>query len=217
MSEFVVFGLGRFGLNVALSLTRGGYPVLGVDSDEDIVRRTSAEIDTVVCADATNEETLRELGLERVSCAVVAIGAESTEASILTTALLKQIGVPRIVARAVTDLHARVLHTIGAQQVINPEAEMGLRLARQLAQPNVLDRFDLSEHAQVAEVALPEAFAGKSLAELELRRRYGISVIAVRRKGVVRATIDVAEPFESGDAIVIVGAPAAVRRIASVT
>lgn len=217
MTDFVVFGLGRFGRNVALSLTRDGYPVLAVDEDEDIVRKISAEIDTAVCADATNEDALRELGLERVTCAIVAMGAESTEASILTTALLRQIGIPRIVARAITDLHARVLHTVGAHQVINPEAEMGLRLARQLVQPNVLELFDLSDHAQVAEVALPEAFAGKNLAELELRKRYGISVMAVRRRGVVRASIDVGEPFESGDTLVVVGTPTAVRRIAALT
>ncbi len=215
MSEFVVFGLGRFGGNVALSLVRDGHPVLGVDIDEEVVRKMSVDIDTVVRVDATDEEAVLDLGLKRMSCAVVAMGAESTEASIFTTALLRQIGVPRIVARAITDLHARVLHTVGAHQVVNPEAEMGLRVARQLAQPNVLERFELGENAVVAEITVPEAFVGRSLVELELRRQYEISVVAVRRQGVVRATVDVNEPFESGDTLVIVGAPTSVRRVAA--
>jgi trk system potassium uptake protein TrkA len=215
MTDFVVFGLGRFGGNVALRLAQDGHPVLAVDINEEVVRKISTDIDTVVCADATDEDALQELGLQRMSCAVVAMGAESTEASILTTALLRQIGVPRIVARAITELHARVLHNVGAHQVVNPEAEMGLRLARQLSQPNVLDRFDLGENAQVAEIAVPEAFVGKNLMELDLRREYGISVVAFRRHGTIQASIDVTEPFESGDALVIVGSPTAVQRVAA--
>jgi trk system potassium uptake protein TrkA len=215
MTEFVVIGLGRFGGNVARSLALDGHPVLAVDIDEEVVRKISDDIDTVVRADATDEVVLQELRLQRMSRAVVAMGAESMEASILTTALLRQIGVPRIVARATTELHARVLHTVGAHQVVNPEAEMGLRLARQLSQPNVLERFDLGENAQVAEIAVPEAFVGKNLVELDLRREYGISVVAFRRHGIVRASVQVAEPFESGDTLVIVGPSTAVRRVAA--
>ena len=99
--------------------------------------------------------------------------------------------------------------------MVNPEAEMGLRLARQLSQPNVLDRFDLGKNAEVAEIAAPEAFVGKNLVELNLRREFGISVVALRRQGAIRASLEVTEPFESGDALVIVGSPTAVRRVAA--
>lgn len=215
MAEFVVVGLGTFGRNVAMSLAEHGQSVLAVDRNEDEIRKVSHELDAVVSADATDEFTLRELGLDKMSCAVVAIGAESMEASILTTALLRQLGVPRIVARGLTELHARVLYAVGAHMVINPEAEMGRRLARQLAEPNVLDRFDLGENAEIAEVDVPEAFVGKTVVELDVRREYGVSVVAIRRGRNIMAAIEGNEKFESGDALVVVGTPAAIRRVAS--
>ena len=176
VGQFVVIGLGMFGRNVALNLARSGQAVLAIDLDQEEVDRLAPDLDSVIRADATDEEALRELRLERMSCAVVAIGAQSMEASILTTALLRQIGVPRIVARSLSELHARVLRAVGAHEVVSPEEEMGQRLARRLAEPSVLERLELGDDAQLAELAAPESFIGKSLVELD-------GAPAVRRHG----------------------------------
>jgi trk system potassium uptake protein TrkA len=213
--EFAVIGLGMFGRNVALGLTQHRQSVLAIDSNEEQVRALSAELDAVVCADATDETALRELHLERVACAVVTIGAEAREASILTTTLLRQIGVPRIVARSFSDLHARALLAVGAHTVVNPEQEAGERLARQLARPNILERLELGDNTELVEIEAPETFVGKTLIDLDVRRKHAISVVAIRRGATVRASIEGTERLEEGDVLVVIGAPAAIRRVAS--
>ncbi|MCU0302512.1 MAG: TrkA family potassium uptake protein [Thermoanaerobaculales bacterium] len=205
MADFCVIGLGMFGRAVALSLTAEGQAVLGVDSDQDEVDRLASELETVVCADATDEQALRELRIERVGCSVVAIGAESMEASILTTTLLRQLGAPQIVARALGPLHARVLRAVGAHRVVSPEWEMGESLARQLAQPSVLERFDLGDEVEVAELEVPRGFVGRTLVELDVRRRFGVSVAAIRRGDRVLATLDGSERIQAGDVLVVIG------------
>lgn len=213
-SEFLVIGLGAFGRNVALSLAEEGQSVLAMDSSRSLVQDLSATLDAVVCADATDEAALRELGVERVSCAVVAIGAESQEASILATAILHQIGVPRIVGRALSDLHARVLRAVGAHEVISPEVDMGQRLARRLAHPNVLERIDLGALTTLAEVEVPESFAGQTLIDLGVRRKVGVTVVAIRRGAVTLASLDGSEELASGDVLVVIGPEAAIERLA---
>jgi trk system potassium uptake protein TrkA len=213
--EFLVIGLGRFGRAVAVGLRAEGQSVLAVDAHEEVVQQIASEVDAAVSADATDERALAELHPERTCCAVVAIGGDSIENSILCTALLRQIGVPRIVARAVTELHGRVLRAVGADEVVNPEADVGARLARRLAQPNVFDQIELGEDADLAEIAVPEAFVGKSLIELDIRRRFAISVVAIRRHDRVRANLDASEQLQTGDVLLAIGSRGALRRIAA--
>jgi trk system potassium uptake protein TrkA len=215
MADFCVIGLGMFGRAVALSLTSQGQSVLGVDSNRDEVDRIASELDTVVCADSTDEEALRELRIDRIGCAVVAIGAESMEASILTTTLLRQLGVPQIVARSLGSLHARVLRAVGAHRVVSPEWEMGVSLARQLAQPSVLDRFDLGDEVEVVEIEAPQSFVGQTLVELDVRRRFSISVAAIRRGDRVYATLEGGEQIGNGDVLVVIGRAEAVAKLAA--
>jgi trk system potassium uptake protein TrkA len=215
IGEFLVIGLGRFGKTVALHLARQGQAVLAVDASRDRVQGIATEVDAAVCVDTTDEAALKELHPERSSCVVVAIGMQSIQASILTTTLLRQAGVPRIVARAVDDLHARVLRAVGADEIVNPEAEIGDRLARRLAQPNVFEQLELGDDADLAEVAVPEAFVGQTLIELDVRRRHNISVVAIRRGERVRANLDGSEKLESGDILVVIGTRPAIRRVAA--
>lgn len=215
IGEFLVIGLGRFGKTVALHLARQGQAVLAVDANRDRVQGIAAEVDAAVCVDTTDETALKDLHPERASCVVVAIGMQSIQASILTTTLLRQAGVPRIVARAVDDLHARVLRAVGADEIVNPEAEIGERLAHRLAQPNVFEQLELGDDADLAEVAVPEAFVGKTLIELDVRRQHNISVVAIRRGERVRANLDGSENLESGDILVVIGTRPAIRRVAS--
>jgi trk system potassium uptake protein TrkA len=124
-------------------------------------------------------------------------------------------GVPRIVARSVSELHGRVLHAVGAHEVFNPEEAMGQRLARRLAQPNVLEQLELGEGAELAEVGVPESVVGKSLIELEVRQKHAISVVAVRRGSTLKATLTGRERLESGDVLVVVGSTEAIARFAA--
>ncbi|GAB4376210.1 MAG: TrkA family potassium uptake protein [Acidobacteriota bacterium] len=216
-SEFVVIGLGRFGQAVARSLQRLGQSVMVLDADQDRVQDASTEFDAAVCADATDERTIHELGLEKMAAAIVAIGETSIESSILVTALLRQLGVPRIVGRAVTDLHARVLLEVGAHEVVNPEQHAGERLGRRLAYPSVREQLDLGENAALAEIEAPESFAGRTLAELEVRRRHGVTVVGLRRGGAVLANLGPEDRIDSGDVLIVVGAPDALRRLAALS
>ena len=214
MSEFAVVGLGQFGMSVARHLARQGASVLAVDLNQELVDNAATEVDVAIRADATDERTLEELQLETMGCVVVAIGAHSIEASILTTALLKQVGVPRIVSRAISDLHARILRTIGADEVVNPEEQMGKRLALRLAEPSIIEQVELGD-SQLAEVEAPEAFVGKTLIELDIRNKYGVSVMAIQRGETVMASPRAIEKILSGDILVVVGSVDSVRRIAA--
>jgi trk system potassium uptake protein TrkA len=212
--EFLVVGLGIFGRAVVRRLDEAGVAVLAVDRDPRAVEEVAEALDVVAATvDATDEAAMRELGMQRVSCAVVALGVDSKESSILATALLSQLGVPQIVARSLGPLHARVLRAVGAHRVVSPEEEMGKRLARQLATPSVLDRLDLGDETVLAEVEVPETFVGRTLLQLDLRRRQGITVVALRRGGRVEAGVDPDLELKSGDVMVVVGSEKAVERL----
>ncbi len=214
MSEFAVVGLGQFGRSVARNLANQGASVLAIDLNQNLVDDIAPYVDVAIRADATDERTLDELQLDTMGCVVVAIGANSIEGSVLTTALMTQVGVPRVVARAMSKLHARVLRNIGADEVVNPEEEMGRRLASHLAEPSIIEQVELGD-SQLAEVESPEAFVGKSLAELDIRNKYRVSIMAIQRADHVIANPRASEILESGDVLVIVGSSESVRSVAA--
>ncbi|NLL20331.1 MAG: TrkA family potassium uptake protein [Firmicutes bacterium] len=177
--SFAVIGAGRFGENLALSLSEMGHDVLVFDADEKKVQELSYQVTHAVQGDSTNEETLKTLGITNFDVVVVAIGVD-LQASILTSLILKDLGVKYIIAKAQNALHGKVLEKIGVDRVVFPEKDMGIRIARQLAAYNVLDCIDLSPDYSVTEFIAPKKMEGKSLGELGLRARYGINVIAIR-------------------------------------
>jgi trk system potassium uptake protein len=213
--DFAVIGLGQFGRSVALNLVAQGEAVLAIDLDPQRAQMLEAHVDAVVIADATSEAALAELGLERMSCVVVAMGVRARDTSIMVTALLRQRAVRRIVTRATNELHERVLRAVGAHEIVNPEQEMGARLASHLANPHVIDQFALDREHVVAEVEAPETFVGRRLSDIGLRERSKIAVVLIRRRGVVISTIDENQCVESGDVLVVLGAPLAVRQFAA--
>lgn len=213
--EFAVIGLGQFGRAVALSLVREGAAVLAIDALQERAQLVEAEVDAVAVADATSELALEELGLERMSCVVVAMGARARETSILTTALLRQRGIPRIISRAANELHGRVLLAVGAHEIINPELQMGQRLARNLAHPTIMEQLALDDNTNLVELACPEQFIGKTADEVDMKRRYGVSLVALRRGAQVIASIGGSDKLQRGDRMLVVGPPASVRRVAS--
>jgi trk system potassium uptake protein TrkA len=179
---FAVFGLGSFGLEVCRVLAEMGGKVLAFDNQAQNIERIKDSVSQAMLLDSSDEEALKSAPLEDVDVAVVAMG-ENIEASILTAALLKNIGVPYLIARAVSDVHQRVLRQIGVHEVLNLEIEEGRRLASRLASPQILDEIGVAGEFIIAEMHLPADLAGESLRSLDLPRRYQVSVTAVKRTG----------------------------------
>jgi len=214
MPEFAVIGMGQFGRAVARSLVQESQGVLAIDLDLERLDKVRSEVDATSRTDTTDEAAMAALKLDRMSCVVVAIGVRASEASLLTVAILKDLGVPRIVARSFDKRHARLLLATGANEVLNPEEESGERLAGRLVRPGVLDQIAFGE-VRVAEVETPESFVGGSLAQLDLRSRFGVTVIAIQRGDLVLANPEPEEPVESGDVLVLLGSDPAITGVAA--
>ena len=180
--QFVVVGLGRLGVSIVGTLDSLGHEVLAIDNREDVIQALADEMPNVhfVAADATDEEAVRGLNAEGFDAAAVMIGENHIEAGILATATLKEVGVPRIVARATGGIHARVLERVGADRVIQPEREIGEQLARTMASPVLLDYVDLGEDEALIEAQVPRAWLDKSLSELDLSQTMGLTVLALK-------------------------------------
>jgi trk system potassium uptake protein TrkA len=179
--QFGVIGLGRFGSAIASTLTELGHDVIGVDADEARVQRLADVMTHAMQIDATDEKALRAAGIQDVDVAVVSIG-ENIESSLLVVMQLRELGVQTIVAKAVTPLHGRILEKLGVSRVIFPEREMAMRVAHSLVMPNVIDYIELSRDFSIVEIPAPDAFVGKTLKQLELRPRFGLMLIAIKRR-----------------------------------
>ena len=180
--QFVVVGLGRLGISMVGTLDSLGHEVLAIDKREDVIQTLADDLPNVyfVAADATDEDAVRGLNVEGFDAAAVMIGENHVEAGILATATLKEVGVPRIVARATGSIHARVLERVGADRVIQPEREIGEQLARTMASPVLLDYVDLGEDEALIEARVPSAWLDKSLSELDLSQKMGLTVLALK-------------------------------------
>jgi len=179
--QFGVIGLGRFGSAMAMTLMELGHDVIGVDGDETRVQQLADVITHALQIDATDEKALRAAGIQDVDVAVVSIG-ENIESSLLVVMQLRELGIGTIVAKAVTPLHGRILEKLGVSRVIFPEREMAIRIAHSLVMPNVIDYIELSRDFSIVEVPAPDAFVGRTLKQLELRPRLGLTLIAIKRQ-----------------------------------
>ena len=177
----VVIGLGIFGREIAVSLSKRGHSVLAVDTDSELVEAIKDQVDQAMILDTTDEGALYEAKIEEFETAVCAIGAQHIQDSILTTALLHQMGVPRIIARASDDLHARILRQVGATEVLNPERQMGWRIANQISSPGIREVLRLARDVCIAEVPVPPSFVGETPIGLDIRKKYGVNIIGVQR------------------------------------
>lgn len=181
MRQFAVIGLGRFGFSVAKTLSEKGHQVLGVDVDEEKVQDVSEIVTQAICANATDEKALKAVGIEHVDVAIVGMG-DNKEASILTTLILKEMGIKQIVAKAVTEYHRKVLQRVGATKVVAPEKDMGIRVANSLISPSVIEHIELSEDSSIAELIPPSEYIDKSLRDIDIRKKYGLNIIAIKKK-----------------------------------
>ena len=178
--QFLVIGLGRFGSSVATALARSGHEVLAIDTNEEVAQKLNGIVTHVVVADTTDEDTLKALGVRNFDVAVVAIGS-NIQANIFTTLLLKNLGVPFIVAKALNDLHGKMLEKIGADRVVYPEYDMGQRVAHNIVTSNVLEYIELSPNVGIVEIGVPRSLIGKTLIEADLRARFEVNVVAIKR------------------------------------
>lgn len=202
--QFAVIGLGRFGASVAENLEKLGHEVLGIDVDEKKVQVLAERITHVVQADASDEEVLKDLGIRNFDVVVVAIGHDM-EASILVTVTLKELGVGRVVAKAATNTHGTVLAKVGADRVIFPERDMGARLAQSLVSTNILDMLELSPDVSIVELVANGAMLGKTLTDLDLRARFGVTVLAIKKADELRISPGGDDLIENGDVLVAIG------------
>jgi len=202
--QFIVIGLGRFGTSVAETLYSLGNDVLAVDYDEDVVQNISDKVTHAVQVDANDENSLRALGIRNFDCAVISIGT-NIQSSILATLLVKELGVKYVITKATNALHAKVLYKIGANRVVFPERDMGVRVAHNLVSSNILDYIELSPDYSIAEVVSPEEWHNKTLRELNIRAQYGINVMAIKRNNDIDVSPSADNIIEPGDIIVAIG------------
>ncbi len=216
MDRFAVIGLGRFGRRLARMLTEAGAEVIAIDSSADIVEAVRDEVTVAVALDATDERALLAQGIDKVDAAVVGIGTDF-EATILTTVILKALGVPKVVSRAATTTRGEILRRVGADELVNPERESAYRWAHRLMGPNVIEQIPLAEGYSLIQVPVPAAWQGKSLTQLDVRRKHNVNIVAIRRQPAAEApaaelparpTFSVPLPHDklsAGDVLVVIG------------
>jgi trk system potassium uptake protein TrkA len=202
--QFAVIGLGRFGSSLAKTLVKMNHEILAIDYRENVVQDMSSVVTHAIQADSTDEEAMKAIGIRNFDVVIVAIG-ENIQASILTTLILKELGVPQIVVKASNELHGKVLQKIGADKVIFPERDMGERTARNLISSNIVEHFEFSTDYSIAEVIVSTQMIGKNLRQLDLRAKYNCNIIAIKRGEDVMIPPSADEKLKSDDVLVIVG------------
>ena len=187
--SYAVIGLGRYGKAVARELLQNGAEVLAIDMDPEVVNSIAKAVPNCKCADVTNPEAIKQLGIAEMDAVIIAI-ASNLEASVMVTMLCKEAGVKNVIVKCANPLHQRMLLKIGADEVTFPEHESGVRLAKNLVSAGFLDIAALSEDVSVIELDVKDEWEGKTLIELSLRRKYGINVVGIRKEGNLMINID---------------------------
>lgn len=207
MQSFIVIGAGRFGDALARNLYKEGHEVLVIDKDEDTIQKIADHVTHAVIGDASDPDVLDSLGARNFDCAVVGV-ASDIQNSILITLLLKERGIGYVIAKARSEVHTRVLQKIGADKVVFPEQEMGERLAQIITMKNVLDYLELSDDYSIMEIKSPKSWHGKTLVDLNIRAKYGITVIAVRDEisGELTISLDAHFKIKHQDTLIVLGA-----------
>ena len=210
--EYGVFGLGKFGATVALTLSGAGYEVVAVDSNEERVDAVADYVTSAMVADVTNPEVLENMGISNLDCVIIAI-SKDMEASLMTTLLAKEKGVPVVVAKAENTIHKRILEKVGADMIVFPERDMGARLAKNLMGGEFIDLVELSSEFSLVEVAVRKEWVGKSLRQLDMRNRYGLNIIGGKHQETLEVNLSSDAPLKADMILVIVGKNDDLRRL----
>lgn len=201
-TTYAVFGLGRYGMSVAKELNKNGMEVLAVDIDEDIINDAATELPICKCADITDAEVINQLGIANIDVVIVAM-AGNLEASILAVTLCKDVGVKTVIAKCSNEIHQRILQKVGADQVVFPEKDSGIRLAKNLLSSGFVDMVDLSDDVAIVELDVPNKWIGENLVSLNLRKKYEINVIAIKKDSSISINIVPNEKLEQGMKLVV--------------
>lgn len=206
MQSFIVVGIGRFGNALAKELYREGHEVLVLDENMDAIQKIADDVTHAITGDATDPDVLKSIGVRNFDCVIVSI-ASDIQNSILVTLQLKEMGAPYVVAKARNEIHMKMLKKIGADKVVFPEHEMGERLAQLITMKNVIDYLELSDHYSIMEIKAPEKWVGKTIAELDIRAKYSITVIAIRNETDGSLVISIGPDYQIGeeDILVVLG------------
>ena len=200
---YAVFGLGRYGIAVARELVSNGVEVIAVDSDEKIVNVAATELPICKCADITDPEVIRQLGISNVDVVIIAM-ANNLEASVMAVTLCKEIGVKTVIAKCGNEMHQKILTRVGADQVVFPENESGIRLAKNLLSSGFVDMVSLAKNVSMIELEVKPDWVGKNLIELNLRKKYSINVVALRKGNMVSVDIDPHARLQAEDKLIVI-------------
>ena len=210
--SYAVFGLGRYGTAVAKELAENGEEVLAVDMDSDIVNAAIADIPYCRCADVTDAEAIRQMGIANVDVVIIAM-ASNLEASVMATMLCREMGVKTIIAKCSNEMNSRILSKVGADRVVIPEYESGIRLAKKLLNFGLVDIMDLSRDVSMLELEVRPEWEGRNLIELNLRKKYSINVVSVIQGNEVVVNIDPEKPWERDMRLIIVANTSKLKKL----
>ena len=212
MRQFVVIGCGRFGESVAKTLYKLGYDVLAVDKDINLIQDISEHVTHAIQADAEDENSLRALGIRNFDVAVITIGS-NIQASIMATLIVKELGVKKVIAKAQSEIHGKVLYKIGAYKVVFPERDMGVRVAHNIISSNILDVIELMPDYSIIEVVALQEWENKALFELKLPNKMGVSVMAIKSGDKINISPYADDIIKAGDVVVLLGHNDNLRKI----
>lgn len=204
MKQFIVIGCGRFGSSVARTLYGLGHDVLAIDRNEDVIQEIADSVTHAVQLDATDDSSIKSLGIRNFDVAVITIGS-NIQSSIMATLIAKDLGVKYVVAKAQNELHAKVLYKIGADRIVFPERDMGVRVAHNLVSSNILDYIELAPDYSIVEIAALDEFEGKNLTELDMRAKYGVNVMAIKHGTEINISPNATDIIRKEDVLVVVG------------
>jgi len=210
--QFLVIGLGQYGLSVARTLSNMGCEVIAVDMDEEKVQDIADEVTYAVTADATDEAVMENLGVSNMDAAVIAI-TNNMESSIMATIILKDLGVPKVIVKASSDIHKKIVLKVGADSVVFPEKEMGVRTAKNLTATNFVDLVELSSDFSIIEVPVQPEWSGRSIRDIGFRERYNINIIAIKDGQKISVSPDPYEPLSRNDYLVLIGDNKSLRKL----
>ena len=202
-NTYAVFGLGRYGTAVARELVDNGAEVIAIDDNQDIVNESAAYLPVCKCADVTDAEVLSRLGIAEIDTVIICM-AGNLEASVMAVTLCKEIGVKNVIAKCGSKMHQKILLRVGADQVVFPENESGIRLAKNLLSSGFIDMISLSKDVSMVEIEVRNEWTGKNLIELNLRKKYGINVVALKRGEDVNVSINPEQPLDKDTTMIVI-------------
>lgn len=200
---YAVFGLGRYGIAVAKELVENGMEVIAVDNEQRIVNDVAAYLPVCKCADVTDAEVISRLGIGNIDTVIVCM-ASNLEASVMAITLCKEAGVETVIAKCANEMHQRILFRVGADQVVFPENESGIRLAKNLLSSGFIDMISLSKDVSMVEIDVKAEWRGKNLIELNLRKKYGFNIVAIKKGENVNVSINPEEPLDAESSLIVI-------------